>query len=477
VRRFPFEGDRTFQCRVEASQITALVGCNEDDNSEHNRIVGSSCYYKSMQLAQVFISHSTKTPRAEAYLSALLAAFKAHGRIADCSRWLDRQALKPGDEWRAEIFKALRESHAAILLLSREAIEQSTFVEIEASYLCVRSAAIPVIPVLIDIEPSDLGSGIWRELRISELQAIRDCDPVNAASQALERLKNLIDFDRISPRNSLERLRGLIARDLMGAQITFDDVLAISQEIEGLSKATTTAFPRDRNNSDACRWLADALSHSPPVYVEQALKKLREYRPEHAKILGGLLDRLAPYWVDEDTALKIGFIATGDRAQRQFGIGIRDDWTLEAYVCRARSCMLGEEPQPLPYPPITREGEAASIDAEAESIAKFVIDQFDLLDDEDLKEFLRQQEEQGWPVVVSFNPDWWPPSPALLAAVRKRLDCVTLCFKFMENNVGGETNISLLGSAIRLTERDISIRYKRVKQALVGRTRRDENAR
>jgi hypothetical protein len=189
-----------------------------------------------------------------------------------------------------------------------------------------------------------------------------------------------------------------------------------------------------------------------------------------------VLDRLAPYWVDEHTALTMGFIATGDPARRQFGIGGWDNWILEAYACRARGCMLGEPPQPLPYPPITREREAASIDAEAESVAKFVIEQLDLVDNEDLKEFLGQQEEQGWPVFVSFDPDWWPPSPALLAAIRKRLECVTLCFKFVEDDHGDEAHILRLSSAVRPTERDISIRYKRVKQALVGWARRVENA-
>jgi hypothetical protein len=151
-------------------------------------------------------------------------------------------------------------------------------------------------------------------------------------------------------------------------------------------------------------------------------------------------------------------------------------WTLEAYACRARGCMLGEQPQPLPYPPITREREASSIDAEAESVARFVIEQLDLADDEELEHFLRQQEEQGWPVFVSFGRDWWPPSTALLAAIRRRLEWVTLCFKFAEDDLRGETDISRLSCAKGLSERDLSVRYKRVKQALVGRTRRLANA-
>lgn len=423
-----------------------------------------------MHLAQIFISHSTKSPRAEAYLSALLAAFKAHGRIADCSHWLDRQKLKPGDEWRTKIFQALRQADAAILLLSREAIEQSTFVEIEASYLLVRSATIPVIPVLIEIDPGDLRTGIWHELQANELQAIQDSDPTNAANRVLERLKSLIDFDRIAPQDYRERLRGLVARDLARAQITSDDCWSLSEEIPGLSKAGATRLPPDRSPSDASKWLADALTHSSPDCVEQTLKRLREYRPEQAQILGGLLDRIAPYWVDEDNAFKIGFIATGNPAHRQFRIDMQDNWTLEAYVCRARNCMLGASPRPLAYPPLMHESEADSIEAEAEAIARFITRQFKLINDEQLKEFLRQQEKEGWPIVVTIDSAWCPPSRALLAAVRNRLDSVTLCFKFEGEQQGGEAELSSLESTIRPSqnENEISVRYKRVKLALMA---------
>src|SRR4051794_6511367 len=127
-----------------------------------------------MRSAQVFISHSTRTKCAEAYLSALRKAFTGSGRVKEY--WLDRKNLEPGDNWRAQIYQALRESDAAILLLTREAIEQSYFVQIEASYLSVQGTK-PIIPILIDVKPEELDQGVWKALEINDRQAIQSCNP------------------------------------------------------------------------------------------------------------------------------------------------------------------------------------------------------------------------------------------------------------------------------------------------------------
>jgi hypothetical protein len=443
-----------------------LSGCKTSGNGQHAPLPKFSP--DAMRQAQIFISHSTKTPRAKAYLLALQKAFTNEGRLK--AYWLDRRDLKPGDKWRSKIFKALRESHAAVLLLSKEALEQSDWVQIEASYLCVQEAR-PVFPILIDVEADQLKRGVWEELRIDDTQAIKNCKPTKAAEMAVARLKAAINLDSVAPRNSWEKLRGLIADDLADAEVAFHHVEGLCEQIKEWRVEGILPFPEERIDSGARTWLADSLMRCPAEYVGPALRRLYERKRQNAHYFRSVLDRLAPHWADEETALAMGHLTTGDREKRQFGISTNSDWTIEVYACRARTCALGDAPRPLSYPPIAREREAASIDAEADSIAKYVIDtikhKLSNKTDNAVRIYCEQQEKEGWPVLLSFAADWWPPPATLLTALRKRLESVALCFKVKDGDPS-DADIPWVNAIIRPSEDHVSVLYDRVKEILSG---------
>ena len=426
-----------------------------------------------MRRPQIFISYSTRSQRTKAYISALKSAFAQDG----VALWRDSEGVTGGQSWRAEIYRALRTSDAAILLLSPQALQKPEYVQIEASYLCVQEVT-PLVPILIDIQPQDLDQGLWGALQIREIQAISNDDPEKAARQARDVLHGKLRVDdNVWHASPWERMRARIADDFKRAQVGFDDVEALSQSVIELSRGAED-FPQERNDAKACFWLAGALLRGPAELVEKTLRQLGQLRREKKDILCSVLDRVAPHWMDEETALTMGYFATGSGDVRQFGIGVRDNWILEAYACRARGSMLGEPPQPIMYPPIAREAHGDSIDAEAKRIADFVAEQLGLADDAELQEYLRQQEEDEedrWPVVVSFDPAWWPPSAQLLAAVRKRLRPIALCFRVHEGNQD-TCDVSRLQSAPDDVQTQISVRYKRVKHALAGQPRRGGDA-
>lgn len=78
---------------------------------------------------------------------ALAGKIRKYLKKLDVPVWQDVQELEAGDDWEAEIIRALRQSSALILILTKQAL-RSTFVSFESAFS--RGAGAKLIPVLAE---------------------------------------------------------------------------------------------------------------------------------------------------------------------------------------------------------------------------------------------------------------------------------------------------------------------------------------
>ncbi|MFW5397653.1 MAG: TIR domain-containing protein [Candidatus Accumulibacter regalis] len=104
---------------------------------------------------------------------------------------VDYEGLHPGDDWERRLNEWLAECHAAIILFSRRAIEESNWVRKEAAILSWRAEldpGFPLFPVLLDQQSSaeDLENDFFGTLRINRTQCVTK---VTTAAQILDGIK------------------------------------------------------------------------------------------------------------------------------------------------------------------------------------------------------------------------------------------------------------------------------------------------
>ena len=137
--------------------------------------------------AKVFISHSAKTADVARHLDAIQERLNALGWVVR----LDQSGLDVGDGWRSKLFRWMDEVHAAVLLVSRSALE-SRFVPIELSVLSfrhMREQNFPLLPVLVDLADCEaLAEGTIGELQLTEIQFLSADEPAKTAERVAKRL-------------------------------------------------------------------------------------------------------------------------------------------------------------------------------------------------------------------------------------------------------------------------------------------------
>src|SRR5215216_2316316 len=98
---------------------------------------------------KVFLSHSVKgDPASEAIARKLFVALEA----SNFEPFLDLETLEIGENWEATLRKEIERSDAAILLLSKKAVEESEWVAREIHLLQVREGNRPgflILPLLL----------------------------------------------------------------------------------------------------------------------------------------------------------------------------------------------------------------------------------------------------------------------------------------------------------------------------------------
>jgi hypothetical protein len=134
---------------------------------------------------RVFVSHSSQED--QSVLDAIAKAIDAH---PDLTLLMDTEDLKPGDPWRARINLWLGACDAAVLVLSEQALTKP-WVLYEVAILSYRNRGgkFLILPVLLnDPEAKLLKDSRLDAPHISETQAIRKANPVDIATEVVQKL-------------------------------------------------------------------------------------------------------------------------------------------------------------------------------------------------------------------------------------------------------------------------------------------------
>jgi hypothetical protein len=124
-------------------------------------LTGPSTFAPHPNSLQVFICHAAEDKP---------AARKLYDELVQAAYvpWLDEQRLLPGQEWKAEIRKAVRETDVVILLLSKRSVSKSGFVQVEVKLALQVAEEQPegvifVIPLRLEdcSVPDCLGTWQW----------------------------------------------------------------------------------------------------------------------------------------------------------------------------------------------------------------------------------------------------------------------------------------------------------------------------
>ena len=164
---------------------------------------------------RVFISHVNGDSAGDAVWRKLSVGLGKQGFDV----LVDREMLKPGDEWRREMFSWISLCHAAVILISRKALEEPNkyWVARETTCLIYRRSLEPslrIIPVLLeDVTFSDLEqSERFRGLQLKEIEAIRSKNPKTILTQLCRGIGQL--DPQTEPGHA--RLAGQISAELDG---------------------------------------------------------------------------------------------------------------------------------------------------------------------------------------------------------------------------------------------------------------------
>jgi hypothetical protein len=125
-------------------------------------------------LRRVFVSHSSRDPYADKVRRAVCRQLREKNYVV----LVDADELKPGQEWRAVLAHWLAECHAAVVLVSRDAL-RSDWVRREMTILMWRrslGSGVHVIPALVgDVTPRELRDAGLTDMR--SLQYAREPSP------------------------------------------------------------------------------------------------------------------------------------------------------------------------------------------------------------------------------------------------------------------------------------------------------------
>lgn len=122
-------------------------------------------------MARIFISHSAK----DAFSKKVRQRLKAKLQDLGLTPLVDEDLIA-GDTWRAKLHHWLGCCDGAIILFSKNALEQSVWVRKEATILSWRKSLYPglvLVPVrLEDVSEEDLRNGYFGSLELGELQQV-----------------------------------------------------------------------------------------------------------------------------------------------------------------------------------------------------------------------------------------------------------------------------------------------------------------
>lgn len=204
---------------------------------------------------KLFISHSSrldeddedsndpqKNPNLKLLLDVIDDIKQTYGDTIEILVDKDKEGLPAGGDWEKRLNEWLAECHAAIILFSRRAADNSNWVKKEAVILNWRNEIDPDFKLLIPIcikgqtTPEDLEAGIFATLRLAKNQAIRHAETsaqiIDEIQKALGNKDSLQQFLQQTPFDQLEAvISELLIRNTAGNTLE-----SIWQKIKGSDK-------------------------------------------------------------------------------------------------------------------------------------------------------------------------------------------------------------------------------------------------
>lgn len=279
-------------------------------------------------LKRIFISHANSDTASDHFLHLLCDRLREGGMDV----LIDRERLQPGAVWRREIYTWLSVCHAAIVLLSRRALEEdSIWVPRETSLLMWRKALDPklmVIPVLCEgVTLED----VERDRRFHDLQ-IRELQTVSLDEADRSAMSVVSSLGRLAPdqRTPFDELVNFIAPLLAGIEPEHLDVAAT---------LTNSDLPGLRGIGDPGRRVAYAmlscdLETLRPMFDYLFSRARSSARADLADVLAILganwVDIEAAQWIARESASRLA-----GRHARALLLNASSLFAAEMYVQRA----------------------------------------------------------------------------------------------------------------------------------------------
>jgi hypothetical protein len=273
---------------------------------------------------RVFISHSSGGD--PALVNALRAELEGLGYVV----LLDQQDITTGSRWRERIHAFLADCHASVILFSRRALEESSWVFKEATVLAWRAALDPsfqLVPILLPgVTAADFQASRFGPLALSEIQHQAAADAAAIAAIVHGVVGTPAPFS-----TPLDVLRVKIA----------DQLAAVGDGILELACERHLGVARWTPGQDRRRTFADRLSRkilaSEGNVLREALVVLDALGAD-AEVRERVVQVLAPLWVEPDAAGLIPRVAArrvaGDSDLALHGNHLAE-FTAEMYVGRA----------------------------------------------------------------------------------------------------------------------------------------------
>jgi hypothetical protein len=338
---------------------------------------------------RVFISHSAKDQHANEVLERLSAELRQYFDVR-----VDREDLRLGVNWRAEINTWLGYCEAAIVLLSEDAVE-SPYVAYEVSILGHRKAIqfqFPLIPVFLGaVDYARVEQSRLSPSRIQDVQAVVRLSSVEAiVANVISRLRQ--GQAEMTP---VDKQVDVLAELL-------DDLSA--RQVQKAVSMLTVDLGSWSNKSDERRNLAVKMLSAG---IQEARKVLREIRvawDNKPQRLTAALDLVACSWVDLPTAKRIHSIAQ-NRAIRRIALQTREQPIAGMYVMRAGAGSAGRSPiDPWPVAEVQGVLSESATDDLRRMVRVHLMNATNATEDE-LDQALQTYEEDAWPVFVLLNSE------------------------------------------------------------------------
>ncbi|TDH59801.1 toll/interleukin-1 receptor domain-containing protein [Dankookia rubra] len=306
---------------------------------------------------RVFVSHVNGDPDTDAVLPSLCDALRAAGLDV----LVDTERLRPGASWRQEIYGWLGLCHAAIVLVSRAALEDPAkiWVTREATLLVWRRALDPmlrIVPVLLgDVQPGELAGGRLADLLLNETQCAR-------AGSDLGSLARAVANGLAAAPTPLEQLAEALAHRLGAVPV------AVVEAAAGIVGIDLGPWRPEANPRHA---LMLGLLCAPFEDAACALEYIADHADTTAR--GSLVEVavvLGANWVEPEAAR---WLAAQDPSGRAAVLNASTQFAAECYVQRA----CGRPPPGrwpvVPLTAVTGEETAAELRAEVEAALERVL--------------------------------------------------------------------------------------------------------